>query len=428
MSLIKEQEDPVEKSKREFWDSVREYNDSISKDVVSADTVQSNQTKKTPDYKEEKSQYEIWKETMLKKGYKPYITKNNSLAFRSGDNSLYYDNGRFVTNSGQKFNYSYKYLNNNTKPQIQTNNTKPQVQTNAIKGDYRYHTEWGLMNDFLQNKLNLPSNVSIGDAKVHINNDPKLKAEYQKFRDMYIDEGIYGYRLKDQYRESKRSGGIINSYKTGNKMNNEQELQKAFMMYLIKDAAAQGVQIQSEQDLQAYAQQLGEEGLKIKYQEFMQKMQGEDPTQKEESTQGIKAALGAKLNYIKKIKGICPDGQETYFFKEGGSIKSGCKPCMAKAQKAQKGKQLNAVQDFKNNRKHINPNDTVWADGDKNKARTLTDDRNRPIVKGMKPYSAEEYQRDMAKGRKGDKAAARRAEKQDEKTMYACGGKSKKKK
>jgi hypothetical protein len=38
------------------------------------------------------------------------------------------------------------------------------------------------------------------------------------------------------------------------------------------------------------------------------------------------------------------------------------------------------------------------------------------------------YQRDMAKGKKGDKAAARRVEKQNEKTMYACGGKSKKKK
>jgi hypothetical protein len=38
-----------------------------------------------------------------------------------------------------------------------------------------------------------------------------------------------------------KSGGIINKYKQGNKMNNEQELQKAFMAYLIEDAAAQGV-------------------------------------------------------------------------------------------------------------------------------------------------------------------------------------------
>lgn len=214
----------------------------------------------------------------------------------------------------------------------------------------------------------------------------------------------------------KKNGGTINKYKQGNKMNNQEELQKAFMAYLIEDAAANGVQIQSEQDLQAYAQQLGEEGLKVKYQEFMQKMQG-----------GAKAALGAKLNYIRKIKGMCPDGQETYFFKEGGSIKSGCKPCMDKAKNGQElQKKGNAVQQFKN--RNINPNDTVWADGDKNKARTLTDDRNKPLVKGMKPYSAAEYQRDLAKGRKGDKSAARRVEKQDEKTMYGCGGKSKKKK
>lgn len=217
---------------------------------------------------------------------------------------------------------------------------------------------------------------------------------------------------------NKDKEGNITRKKQGGKMNNEQELQRAFMAYLIEDAAAQGVQIQSEQDLQAYAQQLGEEGLKAKYQEFMQKMQG---------GQGVKAALGAKLNYIRKIKGMCPDGQETYFFKEGGSVKSGCKPCMAKAQKGQELKKKgNAIDQFKN--RHINSNDTVWVDGDKNKARTLTDDRDRPIVKGMKPYSAAEYQRDMAKGKKGDKSAARRVEKQNEKTMYGCGGKSKKKK
>lgn len=148
--------------------------------------------------------------------------------------------------------------------------------------------------------------------------------------------------IEYRYAKSKnflKTGGTINKYKQGNKMNNEQELQKAFMAYLIEDAAAQGVQIQSEQDLQAYAQQLGEEGLKAKYQEFMQKMQG----------QGIKAALGTKLNYIRKIKGMCPDGQETYFFKEGGSIKSGCKPCMAKAQKGQELKKKgNAIDQFKN--------------------------------------------------------------------------------
>ena len=85
-------------------------------------------------------------------------------------------------------------------------------------------------------------------------------------------------------------------------MANQEELQKAFMAYLIQDAAAQGIQVQSEQDLQAYAEQLGEDGIKAKYQEFMQKMQG-----------GVMARLGAKLEYYKKLKGVCPEGEELVY-------------------------------------------------------------------------------------------------------------------
>lgn len=116
-------------------------------------------------------------------------------------------------------------------------------------------------------------------------------------------------------------------------MANQEELQKAFVAYLIQDAQAQGIQLQSEQDLQAYAEQLGEDGIKAKYQEFMQKMQG-----------GVMARLGAKLEYYKKLKGVCPEGEELVYFKRGGRI---CKAC----QKAQKGtkvtKKANEVDKFK---------------------------------------------------------------------------------
>lgn len=129
---------------------------------------------------------------------------------------------------------------------------------------------------------------------------------------------------------------IINSrmkYQQGGTMNDQQELQKAFVAYLVQDAQSQGVQIQSEQDLQAYAEQLGEDGIKAKYQEFMQKMQG-----------GVMARLGAKLEYYKKLKGVCPEGEELVYFKQGGRI---CKAC----QKAQKGtkvtKKANEVDKFK---------------------------------------------------------------------------------
>lgn len=138
-----------------------------------------------------------------------------------------------------------------------------------------------------------------------------------------------GYAAEQKRKASGyfKEGGQM--YQQGGTMNNQEELQKAFVAYLIQDAAAQGIQLQSEQDLQAYAEQLGEEGIKAKYQEFMQKMQG-----------GVMARLGAKLQYYKKLKGECPEGEELVYFKQGGRI---CKAC----QKAQKGTKVNAVDKFK---------------------------------------------------------------------------------
>ena len=52
---------------------------------------------------------------------------------------------------------------------------------------------------------------------------------------------------------------------------------------------------------------------------------------------GIKAALGSKLNYIRKIKGLCPEGEELVYMKEGGKV---CPVCQKKAEKAQGGKKL----------------------------------------------------------------------------------------
>lgn len=138
---------------------------------------------------------------------------------------------------------------------------------------------------------------------------------------------------KSEAKPSTLSPGHTTKFQQGGTMNNQQELQKAFVAYLIQDAQSQGVQIQSEQDLQAYAEQLGEDGIKAKYQEFMQKMQG-----------GVMARLGAKLEYYKKLKGVCPEGEELVYFKQGGRI---CKAC----QKAQKGtkvtKKANEVDKFK---------------------------------------------------------------------------------
>ena len=71
---------------------------------------------------------------------------------------------------------------------------------------------------------------------------------------------------------------------------------------------------------------------------------------------GVKAKLGAKLNHINKLKGICPEGTEKIYLAKGG--------CMCK-QKAKEGaelktKKMNEVQKFKAQKGNkIEPNDTI---------------------------------------------------------------------
>lgn len=125
----------------------------------------------------------------------------------------------------------------------------------------------------------------------------------------------------------KQQGGQLNM--------NEQELQQAFIQYLAQKTGAK-----SQQELEAVIQQLGEEGLKQAYQEFMQIMQ----------QQQVQAAkFGAKLNYIKQLRGKCPDGYEMQYFKSGGQL---CKKCIKK-QVMQEGGDIpqNPIDAFKCGRK-----------------------------------------------------------------------------
>lgn len=93
----------------------------------------------------------------------------------------------------------------------------------------------------------------------------------------------------------------------------EQQLQQAFIQFLAEKTGAK-----NQQELEAVIQQLGEDGLKQAYQEFIQTMQQQ---------QAQKAQFGAKLNYIKSLRGQCPEGYEVEYFKSGGNL---CKKCMKK--------------------------------------------------------------------------------------------------
>ena len=102
-----------------------------------------------------------------------------------------------------------------------------------------------------------------------------------------------------------------------------QEQQKKIMTAFGKWAQSKGLNIQQLQgNEQALEQAMGQ---------FLQEMQGAQ-----------KARLGAKLNYLRSIKGSCPEGQELVYFREGGIV---CKKCVQKNACGSKG--MAAVKTFK---------------------------------------------------------------------------------
>lgn len=135
-----------------------------------------------------------------------------------------------------------------------------------------------------------------------------------------------------KYTPSFRFPGVRSNEK-GGKL---EDKQKAFVAYLIQ---ASGVD--SEDELNDYIQDLGQEGLQKELEKFEELM-----------TQGTEqvpaAAKGAKLNYIKSLRGQCPEGFEMQYFKKGGVM---CSQCIKKAKaqkaptKAEQGTKV--VQDFK---------------------------------------------------------------------------------
>lgn len=265
-----------------------------------------------------------WHKTMNNKGYAISRTGDGTYSYIDNQGNRYYNNGRMMNKFGQMSNYNFQTLNST---QNAWNNTN--------------------LNDLF--------NVStLDDAPLDIqqtyktsnsyNNQyqftPEQKKILQDLINNYYDLKETKFGSKYYQKKQFKQGGLINKHQQGGTMaNNEQELQKAFMAFLIEDAATQGVKIQSEEDLKAYAQQLGKEGLQAKYQEFMQRMQG-----------GVKAKLGAKLDYIRKIKGLCAEDEELVYMKKGGRMCPACEK-KKKAMKAEEGEKLDAVKKFKCGRK-----------------------------------------------------------------------------
>ena len=135
---------------------------------------------------------------------------------------------------------------------------------------------------------------SLLTPKVNVKEENKLPSTDE------INQKISSYNTQQKYQQ----GGTIN-------MDEQQQLQQAFLQYLAQETGAK-----SEQELEQVIQQLGEDGLKQAYAQFMQAMQ----------QQTVQAArFGAKLNYINRLNGKCPAGTQMQYYKVGGRL---CKKCM----------------------------------------------------------------------------------------------------
>lgn len=128
---------------------------------------------------------------------------------------------------------------------------------------------------------------------------------------------------------------------------------------------------EQQQQMMAQLVQLGQQIMQQNPQmakQLLQEAQQEDPQQLMEKAQNgdeksqYKLALlvyaqqaqmarfGAKLNYIKHLRGQCPDGYEATYFKSGGRL---CKKCVTKQKRMEYGGKTptNPVDAFKCGRK-----------------------------------------------------------------------------
>lgn len=114
-------------------------------------------------------------------------------------------------------------------------------------------------------------------------------------------------------------GGSINKFSIGGDINENNINEDKYMIAAKGFFMLQGNKTPSEEELAEVLQALPE-------------LERQDPKAFQQlltaGSQGIKAKLGTKLNHIQKLKGICPEGTEKIYLKNGG--------CMC-AQKAQKG-------------------------------------------------------------------------------------------
>lgn len=137
-----------------------------------------------------------------------------------------------------------------------------------------------------------------------------------------------------------KKGGNVKKHQSGGTLSPEQqELQYALVGYVV----ATKKQPKDENEIKQITQQL----IQLKQQDPQKYNQ---LVQLGQQAQAQKVEKGAKLNYIKSLKGQCPEGEELVYFKKGGMIGCGCQKKEIGGE-VKSTKKLNPIEEFKKGRK-----------------------------------------------------------------------------
>ena len=244
----------------------------------------------------------------------------------------------------QQFMNLQTSYNNRHARQQPTQPTQPtqtsQVNPFVFKGANDYSTKAAFIdafkrqyNDYLGGKHSVTTDAGVTLVGNSIEDD----ANYDKALDTALSNyQKNGWLIPSYTLKSKRGGTLIKKHQQGGNMGNDIQTQVKQLVQAVANGDQQAAE-QVKQIMQA-AEQGDQQALQI-----AQMIQAE--------IEAIKSAKrGAKLNYIKSLKGDCPDGEEVVYFKKGGEI---CKACQKKHDKmiAEKVNKLNPIEEFKKGRK-----------------------------------------------------------------------------
>ena len=127
-----------------------------------------------------------------------------------------------------------------------------------------------------------------------------------------------------------KNGGTMQKYQQGGAAPQGDPQQQIIQLVQAAMGGDEQATAQIQQIMQA-AQQGDQQAAQLAemIMQVMNQMQGGAPEQG--GSAPVAARNGAKLNYIKKLKGECPEGYEMKYFKAGGKV---CKKCQKKVEKA----------------------------------------------------------------------------------------------